>query len=334
MTIDLVRLCASCGVRLIHANATGLDLEKRRLLLQDRTAVNFDLLSIASARNRRFRRVAMSDLSIKPMQTFLSRLRSAIEESLAENSEGELEIAIVGGGAAGVEVACCLQEYYQREFPAVPRANFTLIEASANVLDGMPAKSQRLAQTELSRRGIRPILGSRVVETRDERTLVFENGEQIHADLVIWATSARPSPLLGQLDLPRDERGFLLTRDTLQSVGSDEVFIVGDAGTVQNEDYAKAGVYAVRQAPVLWNNLRRKLEGQQLERWVPQQKFLSLIGTGDDRAILTYHNLSLHNAWSWKLKDWIRLAIHGQVSAIQTAHDDGQVCKASRFEDR
>ena len=179
-----------------------------------------------------------------------------------------------------------------------------MIDSGRTVLQGMPRRSQQLASDELSRRDIALRLASRVKQF-DGNLLEFADGSELPTDIVVWATSAQPSPLLEQLDLPLDERGFLQTRNTLQSTGADNIFAVGDAGTVEGTPYAKAGVYAVRQGPTLWNNMQRKLTGQPLESWTPQSKFLSLIGTGDDRAILTYYGLSLHNRWCWKLKDWI-----------------------------
>ena len=85
----------------------------------------------------------------------------------------------------------------------------------------------------------------------------LNNGDQIPADLVVWATGAEGPPLLRQLGLPTDDRGFLLTRPTLQAIGHDAIFAVGDSGTLQQGPTPKAGVYAVRQGPVLWDNIGR-----------------------------------------------------------------------------
>ncbi len=305
MTIDLVRLCASCGVRLVHAKATGLDLDNRRLLVEDRHAVRFDLLSIGIGSRPAIPATCSNGLSIKPMQTFLPRLRRTIENCLARETDEKLRIAIVGGGAAGVEIVCCLQEFVRHHFATMKPPKFMLLDAHSELLAGMPRRTQELAARELAKRGIQIKSDTRVVAVEDDSKLVSENGESVPADITIWATSAQPAPLLSQLGLPLDERGFLATRDTLQCTGAENVFAVGDAGSVESEFYAKAGVYAVRQGPVLWTNLRRKLSGRQLEQWKPQKKFLSLVGTGDERAILTYHGLSLHNQWCWKIKDRI-----------------------------
>ena len=305
MEIDLIRLCASCGVRFIHAQTVGLDLADRRLLLQNRPAVKFDLLSIGIGSRPVIPPGGKGGLSIKPMQTFRSRLMTTINKTLLQRAGETARLVVVGGGAAGVEVAFCLNELLKQKNINQSQLNMTLVEAAGELLAEMPPRTGQLAIREFQRRGISLRLNSRISRIENDKGLVFEDGQEMAADIILWATSAKPPELLDTMELPRDERGFLLTRNTLQSTGSANVFAVGDTGTVQGEKYAKAGVYAVRQGPLLWENLRRKLQGDQLLPWQPQSSFLSLIGTGDDRAILTYRGFSFHAKWCWQLKDWI-----------------------------
>ena len=74
---------------------------------------------------------------------------------------------------------------------------------------------------------------------------------------------------MGKLGLPTDNSGFLLTRPTLQLTGDDRVFAVGDTGTISGHTTPKAGVYAVRQGPYLWENLERLLRGESLLEYQP-----------------------------------------------------------------
>jgi hypothetical protein len=105
--------------------------------------------------------------------------------------------------------------------------------------------------------------------------------------------------------LPLDEEGFLLTEATLKTTADAPVFAVGDAGTIRNQPVPKAGVYAVRQGPVLWENLRRALRGEPLKPYRPQQRFLKLLNRGDGTALGEYGQTSFEGAWAWRLKDWI-----------------------------
>ena len=107
-------------------------------------------------------------------------------------------------------------------------------------------------------------------------------------------------------DLPAGERGFIQTEATLQVRGHDDLYAVGDCGTlIDHPDTPKAGVYAVRQGPVLTRNLRAILAGRPLERYRPQADFLTLLNLGDGTAVGTKRAFSFQGRWVMKLKDRI-----------------------------
>jgi NADH dehydrogenase FAD-containing subunit len=67
----------------------------------------------------------------------------------------------------------------------------------------------------------------------------------------------------------------------------------------------KAGVYAVRQGPVLARNLRAALGEGSPATYVPQRTFLSLLNTADGKALLRWHGIVSHSRFAWWLKDRI-----------------------------
>lgn len=305
MHIDLVRLCAAAGARLILGEVTGLDVTAGRLHLADRPPLPYDVLSIGIGS----RPAIPADggelgLAIKPMQTFLDRLDARVDELIAKMPDRPLRIVIVGGGAGGVEIAFCLPVRVAERHPGVP-LKVTLVDRDEQILAGMPSRTGRLALDALRRREVQVLSGKEVVRVAGDGRLRFADESDLSCDLAIWATSASRPPLVERLGLATDDRGFLLTRDTLQSVTSDAIFAVGDTATVVDRPRPKAGVFAVRQGPVVWRNLRRQLHGGPLESWRPQRSFLSLLNTGDGRAILTYKGQGIHAGWCWRLKDWI-----------------------------
>jgi len=143
------------------------------------------------------------------------------------------------------------------------------------------------------------------VESVSNSTARLSDGRRLPADVAVWVAGAAPPPLLASLNLPRDEAGFLLTRDTLQSTGGEPIFAVGDTGSIEGRRVPKAGVFAIRQGPVLWENIAHLLSGTPLQRYEPQRHFLKLISTGDGRALFVCRNFVLHGRWCWWLKDWI-----------------------------
>lgn len=301
MEIDLVRLCASCNVRLIHAEATGFDAEKKQLQFDCRPPVRFDVLSIGIGSKQMQTSASCQGLAIKPLQTFLDRLSQRIQELTGQ----PLYLVVVGGGAAGVELACCLPRFVAKHARSATTLSVSLIEQGGQILSGMPQQSQRLAQRHLAENDVTVHLNSTVHQLKEDQ-IELAGGEQLPANLVVFATSAVGPTLLGGFGLPLDDLGFLLTRDTLQSIGNDSVFVVGDSGTQeQSRQLPKSGVHAVRQGPVLWENIHRRLNGQSLTTWRPQRSFLTLLNTGDQRALATYKGASFHSRWCWRLKDFI-----------------------------
>jgi selenide, water dikinase len=317
MEIDLVRLCSAAGALLITDPVTGLDLDRREVLFQERPPLEFDLLSIGIGSVPKVNAKLASDarvVPIKPMQTFLERLETPLLGKLNEKREQAgtpLRVVIVGGGVGGVEVAFCLPRFIaslarrpeQAEQPQ-PDCRVTLIHGGEELMPDASSALRRRVERSLRERGIEIRSGHRVsAVSRDEVQL--DDGTTLPADLVLWSTGAAPPPLLGRLGLPLDERGFLLTEPTLKTTAPVPVFVVGDTGTIRDQPVSKAGVYAVRQGPVLWNNIRNAFQGRPLDAYRPQRRFLKLLNRGDGTALGEYGSYAFEGTWAWRLKDWI-----------------------------
>ncbi|HZN36949.1 MAG TPA: selenide, water dikinase SelD [Pirellulaceae bacterium] len=308
MEIDLVRLCAAAGARLILSNVTGLDRQHRELLFDDRPPLRYDVLSvgIGSVPSRDGLQVADNTLlPIKPMQTFVARLESRVLASGRRRPpDGAIYRAvIVGGGVGGVEIAFCLSSRLRTLLAERP-FEITLVNSHPRLTPGTTDATAQRVQRELESRGVNVILDRRVTSI-EASTVTLDNGQSLAADLILWATSAAAPPLLGRVGLPTDDDGFLLTTPALQSTADPAVFAVGDSGTIVGQELPKAGVYAVREGPILWENIQRALRGQPVVTYRPQRGFLKLINTGDGRAIGEYRGFTFAGRWAWRLKDRI-----------------------------
>ncbi len=302
MEIDLVRLCASASARLITDPVVGIDHARRELRFAERPNVPFDLLSIGIGSVPTLGDVQIEGdtlIQIKPMQTFLPRLRRAIESAVAAPEKQRLKVVIVGSGVAGIEVAFCLPPFIQTVTDLPCELN--MITRSETLAPDLEPRTRRLLTGELERRGINVSKNSEVKRV-SPGAVILKDGSQVDADLVIWATGAAPPPLLAQLGLALDARGFLETDVTLQSTSTKGVFAVGDTGSIRDLSVPKAGVYAVRQSPVLWDNLHRYLDGKPLQDYRPQRSFMKLINLGDGRAVGQWKRMAFSGHWvlQWK----------------------------------
>jgi selenide,water dikinase len=148
-----------------------------------------------------------------------------------------------------------------------------------------------------------------VTDTRDASPQPADAPHHHPADLVVWATGATPIEFPRHAGLGRlatDEAGFIEVRDTLQAVGFDDVFAVGDCARLVDQRWVpRAGVYAVRQGPILEGNLRARLEGSALRTYRAQRDFLALLNLGDGRALGSKWGHAGSGRLLHRLKDWI-----------------------------
>ena len=313
MRIDLAALATRAGAKLIVAHAHGLDMKSGHILFSDHEPIAFDALSIgvgSMPAGWQLHSASPAVVPIKPMQTFLERLALRLQTVEQERNGGlnpldrpMTRVAVVGGGVASVEIALCLWQQRQHQPSRFPLA-IDVFTSSEHVAGRMTRRSVRKVERLLAARGIKVHCDHRIATVSDQE-LTTDDGKHYPADCVIWATGAEPIPLLYKLGLRSDSHGFIATHDTLQSLTDPRIFAVGDCGTVIDSPSPKAGVYAVRQCPVLWHNLRALFQGTPMRSFRPQADFLKLLNTGDGKALLEYRWLSIHAQWCLALKTWI-----------------------------
>jgi selenide,water dikinase len=122
------------------------------------------------------------------------------------------------------------------------------------------------------------------------------------SDATFWAGGAGAHEWLKLSGFATDEHGFLLTNDYLQSVTFQDVFGVGDCATQEGHAHARAGVFAVRAAPILAANLRAMLLGEPLAAHVTNATYLALVSTGRRHAVGVWGRLAWEGflTWYWK----------------------------------
>jgi selenide,water dikinase len=225
----------------------------------------------------------------------------------AARRDAPVRVTVVGGGAGAVEVALAI---HRRIADAGREPAVTIVERGGSIVpDFEPGARRRLAAL-LERRGVAVLLRRRVAEVR-AGAVVLDAGTRRRSDLTVWVAGAAPPPVLGASDLPRRD-GYFLVDATLRAADGAPVWGAGDCVALADHPVLpKAGVYAVRQGPVLAHNLRAALGGGAPRRYEPQRDFLALLNTADARAFYRWRGLSGRARWAWLLKDvidrrWVR----------------------------
>lgn len=307
--IDLGRLAEFAGARFFRDEATGLDLDGQRVLCRGRPAVSYDQLSINIGSTPQVSEVpGASDnaVPVKPINQFNDRWLALLER--IREHPGPTQVAVVGGGAGGVELILAMQYRLRRELREAGRdpdeLAFHLFTSSHRVLPTHNARVRRAFERQLEGRRVHLHRGSAVNRVANG-VVHTAAGDTLDADEIIWVTQAGGAAWLRETGLLLDERGFILVRDTLQTLTDDRVFAAGDIATCVSHPREKAGVFAVRQGPPLARNLRRAVRGRAPRPFHPQKTWLALISTGDKHAVASRGALGFEGDWVWRWKDWI-----------------------------
>jgi selenide,water dikinase len=308
LEIDLLPLARRAGARVIFAEATRVDAAARRLELAGRPAIPYDLLSFnigSSVQGLDLPGVREAAIATRPS----ARLIQSVDELLGRwramppgQRPDPLRVVVVGAGSGGVELAFTLKARLEA---AGMSSRIGLVQTGLFVLPGYSPSFRQKVENAARQRGIELVLGRRAMAV-DGEVLRLDAGPPLPFDALFWVTGAAAPEIFRRSGLPVDEKGFLLLRKTLQAVGHDEIFAAGDCATLtEAPSAAKAGVYAVRHGPVLTSNLRAKLGGEQLDAYLPQSDFLTLLNLGDGTAIGAKWGFSFEGRWVMRWKDRI-----------------------------
>ncbi|MCA3243350.1 MAG: FAD-dependent oxidoreductase [Rubrivivax sp.] len=310
IVIDFVALARAAGARWVADELHTLDADAQRLELGSGERLDYTLLSLNVGST--LRPPPLPDTRVLTLRP-LSALRPAWEQLLHDwrsaDSTAALHVAAVGGGAAGFESVLAVVAQLRRLRPD-RKVSGALFSRGAELLPGLAAPARRAAERALARSGIALKLGT----PGDATTLAG-------AGLVLWATGAQAHDW--QRDATRrgglaaSDEGFIRIDAQLRSVSHPAVFAVGDgAHWSPGAALPKAGVFAVRQGPLLLANLRAALTGAALQAYEPQRHFLALLATGDGRAIAARGPFGASGRWAWRWKDRIDRGFIGRFTPI------------------
>jgi selenide,water dikinase len=304
-SIPIDRLAQRAGVRFVQTVCNGLDLAAKIAHCENGEQIAFDLLSIDCGPT-----LALADLPgarqyalpIRPIEGFVAAWPGILEQALEHARQAsDFNLAIVGDGAAGTELAFAIQARFAAE--RLAQAQVTLICANSAPLAGFPERLRNAVSRLLTERGVTTLTNRRALAFLPGK-LRLSDETLLDADVSLIVTGAAAPRWPAASGLACDAAGFIRLTRTLQSVSNPFVFAAGDVAAYA-DPRPKSGVFAVRAGPVLAANLRAACNGQPLQRWRPQTQALYLISTGQHHALAARGALSIGGSWVWYWKDWI-----------------------------
>ena len=313
--IDLSRLTQFAGARYVRDEVIGIDRANQKVLCRNRPPIPYDALSINIGSTPDVAATlgaAEHAVPVKPIGAFNQRWLALLARARSHSGRGRLRIAVVGGGAGGVELLLAMQFRLSNELRQQGRSadslEFHLFNSGPLILPTHNTRVRAAFERVLAARGV--VVHREAEVTRVEAgRLQTRQGETMEADEIMWVTRAGGAPWLKETGLQLDTNGFIAVGDTLQTMTDPRIFAAGDIASMVNYPLEKAGVFAVRMGPPLADNLRALVEGRALLAYRPQRSWLALISTGNKSAIASRgwlgFGMGALGAQVWRWKDWI-----------------------------
>ena len=304
--IDLRPLTRFANCRLIMDEVVGLDADAQKVLCKNHPPIAYDTLSIdvgSTPTKSQVEGAAEYAIPAKPVPNLLRAWRAYLRE--LEQNPKTSTICIVGGGVGGVEMAFAMQirlqslaRKYNRE------AAVHIFQRGPHLAKGRNKWTQRMVEKLCREKGIVVHTDESVCEVARD-FVRCESGLVVECDRTFWVTNASAPPWLKGTSLSLTENGFIAVKDTLQTCSHSNVFAAGDVATMVNHHRPKAGVFAVRQGPPLYENLKRQVLGQPLKDFKPQRRYLNIIDTDTQTSIASWGPFAVHARWCRAWKDRI-----------------------------
>lgn len=297
LMIDLEPLAQRAGAELIAGRVSGLDADGRKLLLASGAALDFDLLSLATGGEADLSDFACAGppvLGVKPIDRFMH----AWSALTAQVRAGEVaRLAVVGGGAAGVEIALAAEVALRGSGSSV-----ALVARKGELLNGHAEAARARVLAEFARRGIALHHAS---AERTQGGLLLSDGTSLPASHIIAATGSSAPGWIARSGLATTQAGFVAIGADLRSVSHPAILAAGDIAQRIDRPLPRSGVHAVKAGPVLAANLRAALTNGPLRAYQPRSRTLYLMATGEQRAIGSWGKLGFGGRLAWWLKSWI-----------------------------
>lgn len=278
--IDVAALAEAHGVEHRIAEVVAIDREARRVICDDGAIHAYDRVSlnIGSVVRDPDDLTAADDVwPVKPLAG-LFNLRTRLETAMARAAP-PCDIVIAGGGQTGFEIAAAILSLHQRRGHD---ARVTLVGDGSGAGFAPPGAARRLERS-LHERGLKRL--SDRVTGRLSGACLLASSRTIPCDLLVLATGLEAPRLTATASLPLDKQGRIRVLPNLASIGDPCVFAVGDCAVVEGQTRPFAGVFGVRAAPVLLDNLCATATGRSLRSYVPQDRWLSIMDLGDGTGL-------------------------------------------------
>ena len=290
------------GATFMEGYVDGIDPDGKTLRLIDGTIIDYDVASFSVGSVIDTQAIGLPEssaiLPVKPVER-LFETRCAIQREIRKR---DIDLVIIGGGAAGIEMAANAVSLGSSAFGSL---RVTLITRS-EILRNFPPRVKQYTRRKLARLGVRLIENTKV-QACSGSEIALESGESVRFDRALVATGTRPPEIFKNSKLPIGRTEGLLVGPFLTSPKYPEVFGGGDCIDFEPRRLAKVGVYAVRQNGILLQNLAATIaeKPSAMSKFLPQHQYHLVLNFGDGTGLSYRKPLMLTGKKAFRLKDAI-----------------------------
>ena len=277
----------------------GVDPVKHELHLESGETVTYDVVSFNTGSHVNIPKITGSRervYTVKPIE----RLYEARTEIMAQVQQQPITVAVVGGGPAGVEVAGNLAQLLADVPHPAQIFHFAGNSFLGRFSEGIQKRSRRI----LEQNGVSIREQGHLTAIKENR-LFFTSDPDVYADFIILATGVHPSSFFQEAGLQTGADGGLSVNQFLQCPDYPEIFGGGDCIHFADQPLDKVGVYAVRENPVLFHNLKAYLAGEALQAFDPGGDYLLIFNLGNEQGVLRKKWFQMSGYLAFRVKDWI-----------------------------
>ena len=244
--------------------------------------------------------------------TIRSEVMRSYEEMCRQGNQDKLDIAIVGGGPTGVEMAGAFAELVRGPLrsdyaDAANRVQVSIIEAGPRLVPSFSESLSSRTQEDLEKLGVTVLTNTSVKEVLPDSILTLD-GKVIPANTTVWAAGVKGVPAMDLLHLPVT-RGRIDVSSTLQVTGYENVWAIGDIAGVVGTDgvpLPMVAPVAMQQGRFLAKQIQAATTAQPLQNFKYKDKG-SMATIGRHKAIVEVKGIRISGPIAWLAWLWLHL---------------------------
>ena len=306
---NIKKMVEDRGGIFIEDKVCKIDPEKKQLFLESENKVEYDIISfnIGSMVPFEFPKVYQNDFvfPVKPIENLVT----AQKKIISDLKQKPLKIWVAGAGPAGIEISANLCRLIKDNKGKAE----IFLAAGSGVMSGFNTKVRDCVIKKLNGLGIKT--ADKRIKTIEKNRIIFTDKSDSQADYIFLAVGTSPSSIFRDSGIPTGKDRGLLLDSYLRSVSYKEIFGGGDCISFAPFSLQKVGVYAVKQNPILFHNLKAALKSLDMknssdntnnyQKFIPQKSFMQILNMGDQTGIFFRKSLVFNGRSAFILKDYI-----------------------------